>query len=397
MTKSNNQLLCYINDPIKETTKGIKRYSLDYLEKVYNPNRMFGCVHLISLWGDEDSVLKNHNTLMFHPIRTKNLFLKPFLGLRVGLSIIKKFNISIIRNSNVHEIGLLGTVLGKITGIPVVQSIHDDYDRRYKLHSNYAVYLEKHIIETYNIQQALKVIAISDYLKYYARRHGAKSTNIVSVPKPVNLRQYMNVKQERVEKLKNKLNISGKRVFLFVGRYGDKQKNLGRLLKAYAGLSESIKASTILIVVGGTRKKEEKLRYKNYVDMLGISKHVIFTGIVGYKDLPLYYSISDLFVFPTLYEGFGMVFVEAMASGLPILTSNHPVPTQFVDKKNGIIVDPYSVDSIKKGIEKLLSFSNKEIKEMSKVSVERSFKYDEKNIFIKEEKLYRLIIGLTHD
>lgn len=387
------QLLCYLNDPIRELTKGVKRYSLDYIENLYNPKKMFDCIHLISLWGDEDSDLKTYNTLMFHPIKRKELVLKPLYGIKRGIEITKKFDISIIRNKNVHEIGLFGTILGKRTSIPVVQSIHDDYDRRYKLHSNHLVYLEKHLIETYNIRQATKVVAISDYLKEYALRHGAKPENVILNPNPVDTIRFMDVDIKKVRELKDKLKIdSDKRVLLFVGRYADKQKNFCRLLEAYAGLSKSIKSNTILIVVGGTRKEKEELRYKNYTNKLGISKYVIFTGNVKHEDLPLYYGVSNFFVFPTLYEGFGMVFVEAMASGLPILTSNHPVPTQFVDEKNGIIVNPYSVNNIKKGIEKLLSFSDEEIKEMSEVSVEKCFKYDEKNVFNKEEDLYRSII-----
>lgn len=392
MKKEGYQLLCFLNDPIRELTKGVKRYSLDYIENLYNPKKMFDCIHLISLWGDEDSDLKTYNTLMFHPIKRKELVLKPLDGIKRGIEITKKFDISIIRNKNIHEIGLFGTILGKRTSIPVVQSIHDDYDRRYKLHSNYLVYLEKHLIETYNIRQATKVIAISNYLREYVLRHGARPDNVVLNPNPVDTKRFMDVDTKRVKELKSKLSIGNKRVLLFVGRYADQQKNFSRLLNAYAGLSESIRSNTVLIVVGGTRKEEEKLRYKNYTNRLGISKHVIFTGSIGHEDLPLYYGISDFFVFPTLYEGFGMVFVEAMASGLPILTSNHPVPTQFVDKKNGIIVDPYSVSSIKRGVKKLLSFSDDRNKEMSEVSVKRCLKYDEKNVFNKEEKLYRSII-----
>ena len=89
------------------------------------------------------------------------------------------------------------------------------------------------------------------------------------------------------------------------------------------------------------------------VQRLGLEPHVHFTGYVEEEDLPAVYNGADLFVFPSLYEGFGLPVLEAMASGTPVITSNcSSLPEVGGDA--AILIDPYDVDAIAEAMQQVL-------------------------------------------
>jgi glycosyltransferase involved in cell wall biosynthesis len=90
------------------------------------------------------------------------------------------------------------------------------------------------------------------------------------------------------------------------------------------------------------------------VDELGMRDRIIFPGYVGQDDLPALYGAATAFVFPSLYEGFGLPVIEAMACGTPVLTSNISA-TAEVAGDAALLVDPLSVDSIADGLRRLMT------------------------------------------
>ena len=108
------------------------------------------------------------------------------------------------------------------------------------------------------------------------------------------------------------------RFMLYVGTI-EPRKNLMRLMSAFA---EARKAGIAqhLVCVGPYGWSSRDLA--GHIERLGIDSAVQFTGYLPFEDLPAIYSLGDFFVFPSLYEGFGLPVVEAMACGLPVLTSN---------------------------------------------------------------------------
>lgn len=95
------------------------------------------------------------------------------------------------------------------------------------------------------------------------------------------------------------------------------RKNIPLLLEAYAQLAlPGVK----LVLVGGEGWMFGEIHER--VEALGLEKEVIFTGYVPDSDLPLWYNAADLFVFPSVYEGFGMPVVEAMACGAPVVAAD---------------------------------------------------------------------------
>ena len=108
------------------------------------------------------------------------------------------------------------------------------------------------------------------------------------------------------------------RFILYVGTI-EPRKNLGRLMEAFAAARKS-GIPHHLVCVGPYGWSSSDLSGR--IDRLGIRHAVHFTGYVPFEDLPAFYNLGDFFVFPSLYEGFGLPVVEAMASGAAVLTSN---------------------------------------------------------------------------
>lgn len=132
----------------------------------------------------------------------------------------------------------------------------------------------------------------------------------------------------------------------------DPRKNLETFVRAADITSKTNPNIKYLIVGGGT--EEEKLR--SLVKELNLSDFVFFTGVVpsGSDKLPKYYRAADLFAMPTLYEGFGYVFSEAMACGLPVIsTDTSAVPEVVADV--GIIIPIKRPDLLAENIIKVLT------------------------------------------
>lgn len=128
---------------------------------------------------------------------------------------------------------------------------------------------------------------------------------------------------------------TGKKYFLDVGTI-EPRKNLPFLVRAYAlAVKKGIRES--LVITGKKGWYYEDL-FK-LVDELKLGKRVIFTGYVEEKDLPALYSGATAFVFPSIYEGFGLPPLEAMACGVPVISSNTSSLPEVVNSA-GILLPP---------------------------------------------------------
>jgi glycosyltransferase involved in cell wall biosynthesis len=128
---------------------------------------------------------------------------------------------------------------------------------------------------------------------------------------------------------------------LYVGAL-EPRKNLPRLLAAYAQLRRWSDRWRLVIV--GARKWVSSPIF-DAVRQLGLEPHVTFTGYVADEHLPALYAGADLFTFPSLYEGFGLPVLEAMACGAPVVTS-HTSSLPEVAGDAAILIDPTDVAQI---------------------------------------------------
>jgi glycosyltransferase involved in cell wall biosynthesis len=137
---------------------------------------------------------------------------------------------------------------------------------------------------------------------------------------------------------------------LYVGNLHP-HKNLARLIQAFASFATRI--SHQLVVVG---KKDKRFfpSLEMLVQNLGLNGRVVFLDYVKQDDLGGMYAGADVFVFPSLYEGFGLPLLEAMACGIPVVSGSTGA-TAEVAGGAGILVDPRSVKDLAEALEYVLT------------------------------------------
>ena len=146
---------------------------------------------------------------------------------------------------------------------------------------------------------------------------------------------------------------------LFLGTL-EPRKNIGLLIEAYAMLKERWgrghglrggRAAPKLVVAGGKGWFYQNLFAR--VTQLGLAEDVLFAGYVPNDELPWWYRAATLFVFPSLFEGFGLPVLEAMACGTPTIASNaSSLPEVAGDA--AILVDPYEKEGLVSAMERVL-------------------------------------------
>ncbi len=181
-------------------------------------------------------------------------------------------------------------------------------------------------------------IAASSETKKYLCELGAKPDTVsISIQTIDVLRWNRLVEKEKKSRdnLKSELGLKGK-VILYVGRL-ESFKGVHLLFEAFHLITEMIQNVSILLVGSGS----EEAKLKEYCEQRNFSDKVKFVGHKQPKEVPKYYAVADLLVFPTLGDTFGFVVNEALASGLPVICSPFAGAADLIEVgKNGYIVNP---------------------------------------------------------
>ena len=140
------------------------------------------------------------------------------------------------------------------------------------------------------------------------------------------------------------------RFVLYVGTL-EPRKNLTTLLDAYAEVSRRF--PDVPLLVGGGKGWLYDAIFER-LDTLGLRDKVTFVGYLDEDELPFWYAAATVFVFPSIYEGFGMPPLEAMACGTPVVTSNTSSLPEVVGDA-GLMVDPHSADALADALTRVLN------------------------------------------
>jgi glycosyltransferase involved in cell wall biosynthesis len=170
---------------------------------------------------------------------------------------------------------------------------------------------------------------------------------------------------DRVRQTLNMYGINGAFV-LYVGSLYSRK--MGKLLEAYKILCSRTKSPPKLVVVGGRQSLNP--RYKNLSELLAalnLQQNVLHVGFVPDENLPVLMSAAEVYVFVSLYEGFGIGPLEAMACGTPVIVSSTSSLPEVVGDA-GLLVDPTNQEEIASAIERLLE-SNSLREELRRRSV----------------------------
>jgi glycosyltransferase involved in cell wall biosynthesis len=135
---------------------------------------------------------------------------------------------------------------------------------------------------------------------------------------------------------------------LFIGTI-EPRKNIVRIIESYASIADKIPHQ---LVIAGRKGWKYHDVFKT-VDRMQLRSRVHFTGRIEGSDVAAVYSLADVFVWPSLYEGFGLPVLEAMACGAPVVTSDCSSLPEVVGSA-ALVVDPFSTDEIARAIMRLI-------------------------------------------
>lgn len=238
----------------------------------------------------------------------------------------------------------------------------------------YLSFMQRHQLKT-----ATKIIAVSKATKDdLIRKIGLDSKKITVIYEGFNKSLYRKLSIDTIFNTLKQYNLRPQEYFLFVGTV-QPRKNLERVIRAFARFDArgpvsavSRRVSSLASLTAGTRQDLSTLPplaekeilviagSKGWLSdelyklpkQLGIESSVKFLGYVPDKDMAALYSGAIAFLYPSLFEGFGLPILEAQACGCPVLTSNlSSMPEVAGDA--AVLVDPYSVDDIVKGMEQI--------------------------------------------
>jgi glycosyltransferase involved in cell wall biosynthesis len=233
---------------------------------------------------------------------------------------------------------------------PTVVTIHDLSHRRHpEFHPRVAVeYLDRELPKT--LRQAQVVIADSHYTANdIVDIYGVPESKIVTIHLGVEA-AFQPYSEELCTETLADLGLKHRGFVLSVCTL-QPRKNLHRLVEAFARLPAEMRSAFPLVLIGADGWKNSALM--RVIEPLARDGQVIVPGYVPRENLLKLYASAALFAYPSLFEGFGLPVAEAMASGVPVLTSNL---TSLPEVSAGAAweVDPYSIDDIAAGMERLL-------------------------------------------
>lgn len=223
---------------------------------------------------------------------------------------------------------------------PLVLSVHDVVFKRYPGFFSPRDRVLFSTLFPLSLRRAATIVTISEHSKREIE-HFFPYTRGKTVVTPLAAdRHFRPVEKELLRGTRARFNLQS-RFILTVGNL-QPRKNLLRVIQAFAKVRERV-SDVRLVVIGKAQWKSSDV-YRQ-VEALGLTDEVVFTGYVPLEDLVAFYNLAEVYVYPSLYEGFGLPVLEAMQCGTPVVTSKSTsIPEVAGDA--ALLVDPLRVDEI---------------------------------------------------
>ena len=170
---------------------------------------------------------------------------------------------------------------------------------------------------------------------------------------------------------------------LYLGGFSPR-KNVNGLLESFKRLYRELPGYYELMLIGASKDNHYELKKK--ASSMGIEDRVVFAGYVPYEHLPYFYNCSTLFVYPSLYEGFGLPPLEAMTCGTPTITTNVTSIPEVVGD-GALLADPYDTEELTEKIYKTVSDAEFR-EELSIKALRRAYNFSWNKTAIETVKIY---------
>lgn len=231
-------------------------------------------------------------------------------------------------------------------GVAAVLTVYDLIPILFPEHSTARARLLFRLTTTLAMRASRRAIAISAATRQDLLRHFSLAPErTVAVPLAAGPAFYPQ-SPEAIADIRARLGLPQQYV-LYLGS-NKPHKNLVRLIEAWKVSNIKYQISNTKLVIAG-HWDARYFEVRKLVEKSGLNDQVIFMGPVNEVDLPALYSGAELFVFPSLYEGFGLPVLEAMACGTPVVCSNKSSLPEVTGPAE-ILVDPLNVDALAEAI-----------------------------------------------
>ncbi len=323
-----------------------------------------------------------------YPLVHTNYWMSAWVGMRLR----QQSNIQLI-----HTYHSLGAV--KYQAVPVRPAIADT-----------RLMVEKEILETANC-----IVATSPQEEEMLRAMVSEQGSIEVIPCGTDISNFHAMPQAEARAA---LKFAGdEAIVLYVGRF-DPRKGIETAVRAFAQLKQTVDyaathddttptlnpAKLRLVIVGGSDADhsdgQERQRIEQLVRDLGVADQTQFAGRVGHDLLPLYYTAADVCVIPSHYEPFGLVAIEAMACGTPVVASAvGGLKFTVVPEETGLLVPPQDVDGFAQAIARILSDElwARKLRRQAPLRVQQNFSWS--GVAARLSNLYRHLLAqsISHE
>ena len=254
----------------------------------------------------------------------------------------------------------IGLELRKTSNIQLIHTYHSLGAIKYQSVSNYPAIAQTRLAtERQILEQAACVVATSPQEKQHLRSLVSQQGHVEIIPCGTDIENFRVMsKAEARSQLGFK---ADEQVVLYVGRF-DPRKGIETLVRAFAKLKakSSNPDKLRLVIVGGSEAGQsdgnERLRIEGIVEQLGIATQTTFAGRVGHDHLPTYYTAADVCAIPSHYEPFGLVAIEAMGCGTPVVASDvGGLKFTVVPEETGLLVPSQSEVAFAAAIDRILT------------------------------------------
>jgi len=296
---------------------------------------------------------------------------------------IQELAIDIIHSHHPYLLGKTAQKYAKELNVPLIFTLHTPYYQYLApLAGSFGQMLDSFLLEILSkyANKCGAVIVPTRAVKETIK-HAKINPPVYILPSGIDINKFSQCK-----KLKNKQNLGftpSDVILLTVARLSY-EKNVDFIIEAFSQITKFTDRVNLIIVGGGS----QKLKLQSLVKSLGLKNKVIFTGKLPYKKLPVYYGASDILLYSSLVDTQGLALCEAMASGLPIVSTNQAAGPRSLIKndKIGYLVPPDTNAFSQKVLELI---NNKEKRQEFGLNAKKEAKkYDRKLLAKKLEKIY---------
>lgn len=285
-------------------------------------------------------------------VRPTNLgkLLFPFEALFLAVLYYFRFGFDIVTTQDPFITAFIGVILKFIFGLKLdIQNHSDFFSSKYfmrekPLQYRLYYYIGRFLLRFGDHHRVLNYDERDAYLNFKISRE-----KITVLPTPVNSNRFLvSFPEAEIENIKKEYNIENKIVVIWVGRITPAKD-----WKFLIEITECIDNPDIVFIALGSGEEEEDFKKEIHKKT---KKNLLFLGIISHERLPIFYQTAHIYLHTSNYEGFGKTIVEAMLSGLPVITTNTSGARFIISNKEvGIIIDTKKPEIFK---EKILELAN---------------------------------------